>query len=85
MHLVPYGWRSKKELGFLRGEGEIDGHFSEERNGGGKVGWKCEEWLDRSLASNQEKAGNESWGVLALLLFCSLLSLCSLLSALPIK
>lgn len=72
------------DWGFLRGEGEIGGHFSEDRNGGGKVGWKCE-WLDRSPAGNQEKAGNESWGVLALLLSCSLLSLCSLLAVLPIK
>lgn len=31
-------------------------------------GWKCEGWLHRSPAGNQGEAGNESWGVLALLL-----------------
>lgn len=38
-----------------------------------REGWKCEGWLDRSPAGNQEEAADESWGVLALLLSCSLL------------
>lgn len=43
-----------------------------------KEGLKCEGRVDHSPAGNQGKAGDESWGVLALLLSCSILSLCSL-------
>lgn len=52
----------------------------EKKQVGGSVkeGLKCEGRVDHSPAGNQEKAGDESWGVLALLLSCSLLSLCSL-------
>lgn len=57
---------------FLRGEESV------EARGGNVKG--C---LDPSLAGNQEEAGDESRGVLALLLSCSLLPLCSSLSPLP--
>lgn len=48
-------------------------------------GWKCEGWLDRSPTGNQEKAGDKYWGVLALLLSHSLLSLSSSLSPCIVK
>lgn len=51
--------------------GGVGGHFSEERRVSGGKGWKCEGWLNRSLAGNLEEAGDDSWGVLALLLSCS--------------
>lgn len=78
MPLDTYGWRIKEYVDWRLSQkrGKIGGHFSEEKESRGE-GWKCEGWLDRSPTGNQEKAGDKSWGVLALLLSHSLLSLSS--------